>query len=94
MDLARAPCRAPLTARKKGSGYENAFPGSVVFRPQASESVFSSLGFFQNFGARYFQIFSGSVFSGLTFSGSTFSSSFILFHVYFFRVYYSTSVLS
>ena len=23
MDLARAPCRAPLTARKKGSGYEN-----------------------------------------------------------------------
>ena len=24
MDLARAPCRAPLTARKKGSGYENA----------------------------------------------------------------------
>jgi hypothetical protein len=26
MDLARAPRRAPLTARKKGSGYEN---GSV-----------------------------------------------------------------
>jgi hypothetical protein len=24
MDLARAPCRAPLTARKMGSGYENA----------------------------------------------------------------------
>jgi hypothetical protein len=24
MDLARAPCRARLTARKKGSGYENA----------------------------------------------------------------------
>ena len=24
MDLARAPRRAPLTARKKGSGYENA----------------------------------------------------------------------
>ena len=24
MDLARAACRAPLTARKKGSGYENA----------------------------------------------------------------------
>ena len=24
MDLARAPCRRPLTARKKGSGYENA----------------------------------------------------------------------
>jgi hypothetical protein len=23
MDLARAPCRAPLTARKMGSGYEN-----------------------------------------------------------------------
>jgi hypothetical protein len=27
MDLARAPRRAPLTARKKGSGYEN---GSIV----------------------------------------------------------------
>ena len=25
MDLARAPCRVPLTARKMGSGYENAF---------------------------------------------------------------------
>jgi hypothetical protein len=25
MDLARAPRRAPLTARKKGSGYENGF---------------------------------------------------------------------
>ena len=25
MDLARAPCRAPLTARKKGSGYENGY---------------------------------------------------------------------
>jgi hypothetical protein len=24
MDLAIAPCRAPLTARKMGSGYENA----------------------------------------------------------------------
>jgi hypothetical protein len=24
MDLARAPCRAPLTAREMGSGYENA----------------------------------------------------------------------
>jgi hypothetical protein len=23
LDLARAPCRAPLTARKMGSGYEN-----------------------------------------------------------------------
>ena len=29
MDLARAPCRAPLTARKKGSGYENV--SHVVF---------------------------------------------------------------
>ena len=27
MDLARAPCRAPLTARKKGSGYENEVEG-------------------------------------------------------------------
>ena len=26
MDLARAPRRAPLTARKKGSGYENGAP--------------------------------------------------------------------
>ena len=26
MDLARAPRRAPLTARKKGSGYENDVP--------------------------------------------------------------------
>ena len=25
MDLARAPRRAPLTARKKGSGYENEY---------------------------------------------------------------------
>jgi hypothetical protein len=25
LDFARAPRRAPLTARKKGSGYENAF---------------------------------------------------------------------
>ena len=33
MDLARAPRRAPLTARKKGSGYENASfpsPGNEV----------------------------------------------------------------
>ena len=29
MDLARAPRRAPLTARKKGSGYENATPYST-----------------------------------------------------------------
>ena len=33
MDLARAPRRAPLTARKKGSGYENAiYPGMVWSR--------------------------------------------------------------
>ena len=33
MDLARAPRRAPLTARKKGSGYENALAaaGHVPF---------------------------------------------------------------
>jgi hypothetical protein len=32
MDLARAPCRAPLTARKKGSGYENVFlPGNSIY---------------------------------------------------------------
>ena len=29
MDLARAPRRAPLTARKKGSGYENVVPDEV-----------------------------------------------------------------
>jgi hypothetical protein len=32
LDLARAPCRAPLTARKMGSGYENgANDGNLVF---------------------------------------------------------------
>ena len=31
MDLARAPRRAPLTARKKGSGYENGVCPDVVF---------------------------------------------------------------
>ena len=30
MDLARAPCRAPLTARKKGSGYENVQQYTVI----------------------------------------------------------------
>ena len=41
MDLARAPCRAPLTARKKGSGYENgpntdptSYPGSFHYAPR------------------------------------------------------------
>ena len=29
MDLARAPRRAPLTARKKGSGYENGVDGEL-----------------------------------------------------------------
>jgi hypothetical protein len=38
MDLARAPRRAPLTARKKGSGYENA-PG-----PQATSVSREALG--------------------------------------------------
>ena len=41
MDLARAPCRAPLTARKMGSGYENGmgtldvlpFPRPLSLRP-------------------------------------------------------------
>ena len=38
MDLARAPRRAPLTARKKGSGYENGrlrdqrLPGSFLLK--------------------------------------------------------------
>ena len=31
MDLARAPCRAPLTARKMGSGYENDFIVNIGF---------------------------------------------------------------
>ena len=39
MDLARAPRRAPLTARKKGSGYENvharAFRVGVITGAQA-----------------------------------------------------------
>jgi hypothetical protein len=30
MDLARAPRRARLTARKKGSGYENASDADIV----------------------------------------------------------------
>ena len=32
MDLARAPRRRPLTARKKGSGYENAASGNRQFQ--------------------------------------------------------------
>ena len=30
MDLARAPRRAPLTARKKGSGYENGVLSDII----------------------------------------------------------------
>ena len=33
MDLARAACRAPLTARKKGSGYENVLNHATVTTP-------------------------------------------------------------
>ena len=36
MDLARAPRRRPLTARKKGSGYENAFGSNDILVPRAS----------------------------------------------------------
>ena len=37
MDLARTPCRAPLTARKMGSGYENdVFPRALLTRGQRS----------------------------------------------------------
>jgi hypothetical protein len=47
MDLARAPRRAPLTARKKGSGYENdqqPDPGPLWGPPElgpGDEDVFS-----------------------------------------------------
>ena len=34
MDLARAPRRAPLTARKKGSGYENGHEGTAFSYPE------------------------------------------------------------
>jgi hypothetical protein len=36
MDLARAACRAPLTARKKGSGYENGKYGHVYLSYRSS----------------------------------------------------------
>ena len=36
MDLARAPCRAPLTARKMGSGYENDFSTVAISYPEPS----------------------------------------------------------
>jgi hypothetical protein len=42
MDLARAPCRAPLTARKMGSGYENDICGYMGF------TLFNSY-YFNNF---------------------------------------------
>jgi hypothetical protein len=38
MDLARAPRRAPLTARKKGSGYENGDGREVGDRERTGSS--------------------------------------------------------
>ena len=45
MDLARAPRRARLTARKKGSGYENDTGGirGTHPRPQADGDISSNL---------------------------------------------------
>ena len=45
MDLARAPRRAPLTARKKGSGYENGLKSEVPSRNLVPRAFpFLSLG--------------------------------------------------
>ena len=45
LDLARAPRRARLTARKKGSGYENeSVPAIDILVPRASRPHASSLG--------------------------------------------------
>ena len=42
MDLARAPRRAPLTARKKGSGYENGpKPAKVGLHRRLSDNRFN-----------------------------------------------------
>jgi hypothetical protein len=48
MDLARAPRRAPLTARKKGSGYENVTEPEAnnwfsIFTPVFCEFILISL---------------------------------------------------
>jgi hypothetical protein len=51
MDLARAPCRARLTARKKGSGYENVSPPELAFQFTYSSMVStSSPGPFEGLG--------------------------------------------
>ena len=42
MDLARAPCRAPLTARKKGSGYENASDPGLQLAPVSAGNAVTS----------------------------------------------------
>ena len=44
MDLARAPCRAPLTARKKGSGYEN----GAMYEEDPGDEVVSGVEFTWN----------------------------------------------
>ena len=38
LDLARAPRRAPLTARKKGSGYENAMLAGLKILPSCNRA--------------------------------------------------------
>jgi hypothetical protein len=45
MDLARAPRRAPLTARKKGSGYENVWALSWL------HDAMTVINFFLNSGS-------------------------------------------
>ena len=54
MDLARAPCRAPLTARKKGSGYENdrAQPHSIITRWGTVPNLVPRVPVFKGSGAR------------------------------------------
>ena len=44
MDLARAPRRAPLTARKKGSGYENGVRAHPRPQAQARAALTVALG--------------------------------------------------
>ena len=43
MDLARAPRRAPLTARKKGSGYENGLEQELEIVAGLSKNVMQAL---------------------------------------------------
>ena len=44
MDLARAPRRAPLTARKKGSGYENGIWPEPLVAPRVRRALGTRMG--------------------------------------------------